>query len=183
MHNVKVVWLHWVWSRALFSVTEWSRCMSELLCIVWYEMRSQPSCSDKLPRTRFIKLDSENGAQRKPNKSTQWLDMVSSPRNWWMTSIPASTVERCWEVNKWSKVNRTPSQGWMKHNDSHAVEIVNIVTIHTIVSQQEDQVRVVFIQRATQQEDRSQSAIGWTWSKAESNYLWNPWDINSNTES
>jgi len=47
------------------------------------------------------------------------------------------------EVNKRSDVNRIPECGWMKHSRCSEVEIEDIATSHTTVSQQAEQVRVV----------------------------------------
>jgi hypothetical protein len=65
------------------------------------------------------------------------------------------------EVNKRSEVNRIPECGWTKHSRCSEVdiEIEDIGTSHTTVSQQAEQVRVVTGQRATQKDDRSRREI------------------------
>jgi len=63
------------------------------------------------------------------------------------------------EVNKRSEVNRTPECGWTKHSCCSEVEIEDIGTSHTTVSQQAEQVRVVTGLRATRKDDRSRREI------------------------
>jgi len=65
------------------------------------------------------------------------------------------------EVNKRSEVNRTPECGWTKHSRCSEVEIEieDIGTSHTTVSQQAEQVRVVTGQRATRKDYRSRREI------------------------
>ena len=63
------------------------------------------------------------------------------------------------EVNKPSDVNRIPECGWTKHSCCSEVEIEDIGTSHTTVSQQAEQVRIVTGQRATQKDDRSRREI------------------------
>ena len=65
------------------------------------------------------------------------------------------------EVNKRSEVNRTPECGWTKHSRCIEVEIEieDIGTSHTTVTQQVEQVRVVTGQRATRKDDGSRREI------------------------
>jgi hypothetical protein len=72
-----------------------------------------------------------------------------------MTSVHASAPVRWMEVNELSEVNRIPECGWTKHSCCSEVEIEDIGTSHTTVSQQAEQVRVVTGQRATRKDDRS----------------------------
>jgi len=59
------------------------------------------------------------------------------------------------EVNKRCDVNRIPECGWTKHSCCSEVELEDIGTSHTTVSQQAEQVRVVTGQGAMQKDDRS----------------------------
>jgi hypothetical protein len=81
--------------------------------------------------------------------------MIISPSLRQMTSVHASAPVRWMEVNELSEVNRIPECGWTKHSCCSEVEIEDIGTSHTTVSQQAEQVRVVTGQRATRKDDRS----------------------------
>jgi len=65
------------------------------------------------------------------------------------------------EVDKRSEVNRTPECGWTKHSRCSEVEIEieDVGTSHTTVSQHVEQVRAVTGQRATRKDDRSRRKI------------------------
>ena len=72
-----------------------------------------------------------------------------------MTSVHASAPVRWIEVIKRGEVNRIPDGGWTKHGRCCEVEIEDIGTPHTTVSQRAEQVRVVTEQRTTRKEDQS----------------------------
>ena len=95
---------------------------------------------------------------------------ASAPSNWrwWspsiqrMTSVHARAPERWMEVNKRGEVNMIPECGWTKHSRCSAVEIEDIGTSHTTVSQRADQVREVTRHQTTQKDDRIRQKIVWT---------------------
>jgi len=80
------------------------------------------------------------------------------------TSVPdeevASTPVECQRAHPAiGDVNRIPECGWTKHSCCSEVEIEDIGTSPTRVSQQAEQVRVVTGQRATRKDDRSRREI------------------------
>ena len=97
--------------------------------------------------------------QRKAGKCTPRSGTISSPHIRWTSSVHATALKRWMEVNKWSGVNRIPGCRWIKNYYRSDVEIEDIVTSHTTVCQQAEQVRVVTGQRATQKDDRSRREI------------------------